>query len=60
MQRCFDLARLGAGKASPNPQVGAVVVFDGKIIGEGYFAADGDAGDSSAESGTTWRAHFAP
>lgn len=26
----------------------------------GYFAADGDAGDSSAESGTVWRAHFAP
>ncbi len=25
----------------------------------GYFAADGHAGDSSAESGTTWRAHFA-
>ncbi|MDA8746391.1 DUF5060 domain-containing protein, partial [Rubripirellula amarantea] len=26
----------------------------------GYFAADGDAANSSAESGTTWRAHFAP
>lgn len=26
----------------------------------GYFAADGKAGDSSAEEGTTWRAHFAP
>lgn len=26
----------------------------------GYFAADGDAADSSAESGTAWRAHFAP
>ena len=26
----------------------------------GYFAADGDAGNSSAESGTRWRAHFAP
>ncbi|PAY17790.1 hypothetical protein CKO51_19990 [Rhodopirellula sp. SM50] len=26
----------------------------------GYFAADGNAGNSSAESGTTWRAHFAP
>ena len=26
----------------------------------GFFAADGDAANSSAESGTTWRAHFAP
>ncbi|MFK8110547.1 MAG: DUF5060 domain-containing protein, partial [Rubripirellula sp.] len=26
----------------------------------GYFAADGNAGSSSAESGTSWRAHFAP
>ncbi len=26
----------------------------------GYFAADGNAGDTSAEAGTTWRAHFAP
>ena len=26
----------------------------------GYFAADGDAGNSSAESGTRWRVHFAP
>ncbi len=26
----------------------------------GYFAADGDAKNSSAESGTKWRAHFAP
>ncbi|MEL7496224.1 MAG: DUF5060 domain-containing protein [Planctomycetota bacterium] len=26
----------------------------------GYFAADGNAAESSAESGTVWRAHFAP
>ncbi|QDV44891.1 hypothetical protein Enr13x_47620 [Stieleria neptunia] len=26
----------------------------------GYFAADGNAGNTSAESGTVWRAHFAP
>jgi hypothetical protein len=26
----------------------------------GYFAADGNAGESSAESGTKWRAHLAP
>jgi len=26
----------------------------------GYFAADGDAANSSSESGTKWRAHFSP
>ena len=36
MQRCIDLARLGQGYVAPNPMVGAVVVCDGKIIGEGY------------------------
>lgn len=41
MRRCFDLARLGAGWASPNPIVGAVLVHEGRIIGEGYYAKDG-------------------
>lgn len=36
MQRCLELAALGAGRVSPNPMVGAVIVHDGKIIGEGY------------------------
>lgn len=36
MQRCLELAALGAGFVSPNPMVGAVIVYDGKIIGEGY------------------------
>ena len=36
MRRCIDLARLGAGNVSPNPMVGAVVVCNGRIIGEGY------------------------
>ncbi|GGH00301.1 bifunctional diaminohydroxyphosphoribosylaminopyrimidine deaminase/5-amino-6-(5-phosphoribosylamino)uracil reductase RibD [Mucilaginibacter phyllosphaerae] len=36
MQRCLELAALGAGNVSPNPMVGAVIVHDGKIIGEGY------------------------
>ncbi|MEQ8705838.1 MAG: bifunctional diaminohydroxyphosphoribosylaminopyrimidine deaminase/5-amino-6-(5-phosphoribosylamino)uracil reductase RibD [Phaeodactylibacter sp.] len=39
MQRCFDLARLGAGKTAPNPMVGAVIVHQGRIIGEGYHQA---------------------
>jgi diaminohydroxyphosphoribosylaminopyrimidine deaminase/5-amino-6-(5-phosphoribosylamino)uracil reductase len=36
MRRCIELAQLGAGEVSTNPMVGAVVVCDGKIIGEGY------------------------
>ena len=36
MQRCLQLAALGAGTVAPNPMVGAVLVYRGKIIGEGY------------------------
>jgi diaminohydroxyphosphoribosylaminopyrimidine deaminase/5-amino-6-(5-phosphoribosylamino)uracil reductase len=36
MQRCIELAQLGAGYVSPNPMVGAVIVHNDKIIGEGY------------------------
>ncbi len=36
MQRCVELARLGLGKTTPNPMVGAVVVQGGRITGEGY------------------------
>ena len=36
MNRCIELARLGKGEVAPNPMVGAVVVHDGCIIGEGY------------------------
>ena len=36
MRRAFDLARLGLGTVSPNPMVGAVIVYQDKIIGEGY------------------------
>jgi len=36
MKRCIELAQLGAGYVSPNPMVGAVIVHQGKIIGEGY------------------------
>jgi diaminohydroxyphosphoribosylaminopyrimidine deaminase/5-amino-6-(5-phosphoribosylamino)uracil reductase len=43
MQRCFDLAILGRGHVSPNPMVGAVIVHDNKIIGEGYHRKIGEA-----------------
>ncbi len=36
MRRCLELASLGAGKVSPNPMVGAVIVHNGEIIGEGW------------------------
>lgn len=36
MHRCIQLAKKGRGVVSPNPMVGAVVVHNDKIIGEGY------------------------
>lgn len=36
MARAIELARRGAGWTSPNPLVGAVIVRDGRIIGEGW------------------------
>jgi diaminohydroxyphosphoribosylaminopyrimidine deaminase/5-amino-6-(5-phosphoribosylamino)uracil reductase len=43
MQRCLELASLGVGLVSPNPMVGAVIVHDGKVIGEGYHQKYGEA-----------------
>lgn len=43
IQRCFDLARLGAGKVAPNPMVGAVLVYQNRIIGEGWHKKYGEA-----------------
>ena len=42
MRRALDLAREGWGKTAPNPMVGAVVVRDGTIVGEGFHARFGD------------------
>jgi diaminohydroxyphosphoribosylaminopyrimidine deaminase/5-amino-6-(5-phosphoribosylamino)uracil reductase len=36
MQRCLELAQLGAGYVAPNPMVGAVLVYEDRIIGEGW------------------------
>jgi diaminohydroxyphosphoribosylaminopyrimidine deaminase / 5-amino-6-(5-phosphoribosylamino)uracil reductase len=36
MYRCLELAALGAGQVAPNPMVGAVLVHDNCIIGEGW------------------------
>ncbi len=43
MRRALQLARGGAGHVSPNPMVGAVVVHDGTIVGEGYHRRWGQA-----------------
>lgn len=43
MRRCLELATSGVGHTEPNPMVGAVVVCDGKIIGEGYHRRCGEA-----------------
>jgi diaminohydroxyphosphoribosylaminopyrimidine deaminase / 5-amino-6-(5-phosphoribosylamino)uracil reductase len=41
MRRALDLARRGWGHTAPNPMVGAVLVRDGAIVGEGYHAEFG-------------------
>ncbi|HYK46629.1 MAG TPA: bifunctional diaminohydroxyphosphoribosylaminopyrimidine deaminase/5-amino-6-(5-phosphoribosylamino)uracil reductase RibD [Parafilimonas sp.] len=43
MHRCLQLAMLGAGHVAPNPMVGAVLVHNGRIIGEGYHREYGKA-----------------
>lgn len=43
MRRCLELAALGAGTTSPNPMVGAVIVCDDQIIGEGFTSPYGGA-----------------
>jgi diaminohydroxyphosphoribosylaminopyrimidine deaminase/5-amino-6-(5-phosphoribosylamino)uracil reductase len=41
MRRALTLARKGVGKTSPNPAVGAVIVRDGVIVGEGWHRRAG-------------------
>jgi len=43
MKRALKCARRGEGWTSPNPMVGAVIVRDGEIIGEGYHRKYGEA-----------------
>jgi diaminohydroxyphosphoribosylaminopyrimidine deaminase/5-amino-6-(5-phosphoribosylamino)uracil reductase len=43
MQHCIDLALKGAGQVSPNPMVGAVLVYNNRIIGEGWHKQYGQA-----------------
>jgi len=41
MDRALALAVKGRGRTSPNPMVGAVVVCDDRVVGEGYHEAVG-------------------
>ena len=43
MHRCLQLAQLGEGSVAPNPMVGAVLVHNDRIIGEGYHRQYGQA-----------------
>ena len=42
LERALELAEAGRGKVSPNPLVGAVIVRDDEVIGEGFHAELGD------------------
>ena len=41
MRRALVLAAQGRGRTSPNPMVGAVIVRDGQVVGEGYHQRAG-------------------
>ena len=43
LERAYELAERAAGSTSPNPAVGAVVVLNGEIVGEGYHHRAGEA-----------------
>ena len=43
MRRCLQLAKQGRALARPNPMVGAVIVYQGRILGEGYHVRCGQA-----------------
>lgn len=43
MRRVLRLAEKGRGRTSPNPMVGAILVKDGRVVGEGYHAKVGEA-----------------
>ena len=42
MRRCLQLAACGRQNAKPNPMVGAVLVHEDRIIGEGYHVRCGE------------------
>lgn len=58
LQRAYELAARGIGSTSPNPPVGAVIVRDGRTVGEGYHHRAGEAhaeGNALAAAGESAR-----
>lgn len=53
MRKALNLARRGLGKTSPNPMVGALIIRDGEIIGQGYHRR---YGGNHAEINAIWDA----
>jgi len=43
IKRCLEVAKNGLGTTAPNPMVGSVIVFNDKIIGEGFTSPYGDS-----------------
>lgn len=43
MTRCIELSKLGKGYVAPNPMVGAVLLYNNRIIGEGYHELYGQS-----------------
>lgn len=42
IERAIELAKKGIGETFPNPNVGAVIVSEGKVVGEGYHRRQGE------------------
>src|SRR3954454_18299902 len=67
LERCLELAELGARTAAPNPLVGCVLVRDGAVIGEGWHERPGlphaeriDLAAAGRLSGATTSVSFEP
>ncbi|MEM9981310.1 MAG: bifunctional diaminohydroxyphosphoribosylaminopyrimidine deaminase/5-amino-6-(5-phosphoribosylamino)uracil reductase RibD, partial [Bacteroidota bacterium] len=43
MQRALELAALGRGKVAPNPMVGCAIVYQDRVVGEGWHMQYGEA-----------------
>jgi len=59
LQRALDLAGAARGRAYPKPTVGAVLVNDGEVVGEGVTEAGGRHGERVALDAAGERAHGA-